>query len=460
MIELRIRRPTIEPRRVVMAAAALPIALHLAARLTTLIDGHPPYDTTGAPIAADFTNRITAARLLLAGQAARLYDLDLQRRQLLAFLPRTAPSKFEPFVAPPFDALLYVPLARLPYVVAAVLWFFLSVGLLLLALRWLWPLAPGLHRFGFGRFVLLAGLSMPLFADLYTGQDTALSLLILVGGLRLLDARRDLPAGAVLALGLFKPQVCLLVPLLLLTRRRWRALGAWCGVALALVALSMAVLGPDAVPSYLSLLTSDQLGRMIASLNWQTNTLPGLARSALPGFASPLWELLDLAVLLAYLRAIRRLDLRRGFGLTVAVTVLLTPYLFLYDLSVLLVPAALLLGANRPIRRTVLVVGAIYALLSVSVLRHVIFGGLAWPWSLLDAPWPAVAIAALAFELGRSAGNSRANSDPSQPPPLGQIGLPEGVIDQFPIVLETGQCQKRDGFRMARSNEERTRPIQ
>src|SRR5205807_5742550 len=110
----------------------------------------------------------------------------------------------------------------LPYVVAAGCWIALSVVMLLASLQLLWPLIPSLHTFGRARVFMIALSAEPVLELLGDGQDSAVALLIAVGGLRLLLAKRDLLGGVVIGLGVFKPQLFLLLPVVLALERRWK----------------------------------------------------------------------------------------------------------------------------------------------------------------------------------------------------------------------------------------------
>ena len=74
------------------------------------------------------------------------------------------------------------------------------------------------------------------------GQNSFLYLALIYGGLRLV---RQSPAlgGMMLGLLVYKPQICLLVPLALLASRQWRALIWMIGAGTALVVLSAVVFG-------------------------------------------------------------------------------------------------------------------------------------------------------------------------------------------------------------------------
>src|SRR5207245_1781621 len=52
-------------------------------------------------------------------------------------------------------------------------------------------------------------------------------------------------AGLWAALGLFKPQLFLVFPIVFAASRRWRALGAYCAVSAVLIVVSLAIVGID-----------------------------------------------------------------------------------------------------------------------------------------------------------------------------------------------------------------------
>src|ERR1700680_1653521 len=95
---------------------------------------------------ADFTIFYTAGKCVIQGRGRQLYDLEtqfaVQRRFASEVKHRGNPL---PFNHPPFEALLFVPLAGLPYVTAYLVWAVFNIALILgfwtLLRRWL----PSLH---------------------------------------------------------------------------------------------------------------------------------------------------------------------------------------------------------------------------------------------------------------------------------------------------------------------------
>jgi alpha-1,2-mannosyltransferase len=406
------------------------LLLNYSASITA---GRLPFDVYGQPVAGDLAAQMTAGRIALHGGLHHLYDVTYQsqvQRDLLGGSPREfsadplstatvtsclnagwpkACGFYNPFISPPVAAYLWAPLAALPYLTGAAVWTLVSLALLLVSLRLLWPLLPGLHRHGFMLLVLL-GLSTQIAFELFVdGEDAALSLFLLVVGLRLLLARRDVAAGAVLGLGVFKPQLFLALPLLLLLQRRWRAFGAWIGVAAAMTLISVALVGPDGVRAYLHLLISPLYSQGIAGpLAWKMDSLLPLVRGLLPphvGSLTPLVTALILVpVVVAFIRlAHRQADDKRAFillyGLTILLTAVASPHLFVYDCAILVIPVAVLLDES-PVRPAVsLSLLAIYALTWSAALRHTTLGAAPWPVSALAASWTAIPILVLFWVL-------------------------------------------------------------
>jgi Glycosyltransferase family 87 len=153
------------------------------------------------------------------------------------------------YTRPPFYAALLKPLSLLPYSSAYALFSLASLS----SLVWfVWRFsreAPELPVF--------AAMNLPAIVALYEGQDTPL-LVALMGGFILLTRRnRDVAAGVLLSLCAIKFHLFLLVPLLLLLKRRWRVLtGVALGTAI-LTLLALLVAGPASFLAYWETLHSN-----------------------------------------------------------------------------------------------------------------------------------------------------------------------------------------------------------
>jgi hypothetical protein len=265
------------------------------------------------------------------------------------------PGLYDPLRNPPFFALVFVPFALLDLVPSFVAWTMVSVMALATAV-WLALGMVGLRDrwrtiacivFGFG----------PVYLGLVGGQNSSLALLLYVLVYRAVRRGRQREAGLWAALGLFKPQLFLVFPLLFIASRRWGALTAYLVTAVVLGSISLLLVGVDGLVSWVHVLFSNNLEAGIAlKQGFRMHSLKsffdllmpenaGLALAlSLGGSAALLTALVRLATSpLVWIE--RTLPLFYAFASVVGV--LVDPHIFDYDLTVLVL-AALLVGTVEP----------------------------------------------------------------------------------------------------------------
>lgn len=361
----------VSPRLLRLSAIAgwIVIGVALAAllvRLHTLITAR-----------SDFTQDYMAARALLAGHS--IYDLFPAQDLAAQGLRAEALANYHP----PFNALLFLPLALLPYQAAAVLWTLLLLLLYLLigaiVVRELGiavpahvaPLAIGLSLlwYPFQFNIILGQLSLPLAA-------------CVVGAWALLDRRRDGLAGALIGLAALIKLFPALLLLYLLLRRRWRALGAALLTIAAGMVITVAVVGlgdtlryqneivalnvADFRASVLNVSLSAVFNRMFAG---DIHVSPLVAA---PALAALLTALADFALVLLLARATLRRHATRHddavvYALYCVAMPLLSPTSWSHSFPLLALPLGLLalrLRA-RPSRRWIQIAVLTFVLLSL-----------------------------------------------------------------------------------------------
>ncbi len=371
-----------------------------------------PLFSSGNPIGGDLASHLLGGKLLLDGELGHLYDLDAQAAEWRSWLPD---ADVNPYVSPPFMSLVYAPLATLPYGVALALWTVISAGLIVVSLRLLWPMVPNLHglrEHGLLMHVLCAPPALYLFLG---GQDSAVSLALLAGGLSLFRSGKPMTAGALLGFGVLKPQLIAVIPILLIAQRRWRALGGWAGVAGSLTVLSMAMVGTDGVRDYMALPRSDFYRvNVVEGRGWEMQSFVALARALLPAGAAAAVTIVTILVgagavglLVRSARRTRNDDqaFTRLFALALLTIPFMSPHLFLYDCLVLVIPVLFLLDAGMLVRRVrwALIIG--YLFLWTTPYRHFAVETAAWPATLLAAPFALVAVVMLYRTLHDLAGD-------------------------------------------------------
>jgi len=296
----------------------------------------------------DFANYWLAGRLVLSGEHLDLFDHSIYFPHLQALFGSN--YQIRSWSYPPHFLLFVWPLGLVDYKVGFVA-FMTSTFLLFVfaaaAFRREYAQTSDL------RILLLAVISYVLMMFV-AAQNGFLTAALLLLGLAFMRARPVL-AGIAFGCLTIKPQLGLLIPVLLAFDRNWRT-AAWSVlVGVLLVALSAALFGVASWSAYLTdtlayqrSVMTDWYGiflRMMPTMFGSMRTLgfsPAIAAQAqLPvtivGLAAVLWLLYR-----------ERDGLRRAFAITCG-TFLVTPYAFNYDMGALCVCAALLAGrAHEP----------------------------------------------------------------------------------------------------------------
>ncbi|MGA9813787.1 MAG: glycosyltransferase family 87 protein [Terriglobales bacterium] len=297
----------------------------------------------------DFTIFYTAGKCVLRGQGRQLYDLEtqfaIQREFASAVKHRENPL---PYNHPPFEALLFAPLARLPYVAAYLVWAAFNLALILGFWILLRSRLPSLQGFLPALPLLAMFAFFPLIVALLQGQDSILLLFLYGLVFCALSTGRTFLAGVCLGLALFKFQLVLPFVLVLLVRRQWRTVAGFVTTAFALLLVSATVVGWSGVMAYPEFVL--RLNRSGAEAGIYPREMPnlrglfaGLLRfEGLPATLLIIAASIALLTLVAYWWRVqpgRQFPL--GFSLCLAVTSITSYHLLVHDLSVLILPILL-----------------------------------------------------------------------------------------------------------------------
>ena len=217
-----------------------------------------------------------------------------------------------------------------------------------LAVAW-WLAAPGAGATR-ALWLLAAAAWYPVLYGFSLAQPDLVLLMLVAVAWRLAEGKRDYAAGALLGLTVIKPQLVMLLPLVLLIAGRWRIVAAWAGVAAALAAVSLLVVGGQGLNDYLAL-----LGEAQHVANNRYFTLAWLVGPGPIGYVAQ-----GLIVALAVVGAHRNRDAgnARIFALGIVATALGATYWHLQDFTVLVVAAWLCWrdGLSTPMRMLLLLI--------------------------------------------------------------------------------------------------------
>ena len=313
----------------------------LCAFLYLLIDSGPfLYEvlSRGQTIGRDFAVFWTASVLLRLGDALALFDPATYQPALEQVMG--VDLAFMPFPYPPHSLLFVVALSVFPYLVALVLWL---VGTFCLVPALLW------RRVDQRWVMAIALLLSPAAAvNISTGQNGFLSAALLCGGLLCLE-RRPVLAGLLIGLLSYKPQLGLLIPLLLLSAGHWRAFWAATATVVLLILGSSLVLGTEAWTFFLTKTGPQQLALMEGGTGRFQFMVPTYFMSGrLLGL--PLWQCWTLQAISAAMAALASIWAFRQpvphqlkAALAMVAAFLASPYLLTYDMIIVMV-AILLAG--------------------------------------------------------------------------------------------------------------------
>lgn len=283
----------------------------------------------------DFTVFWSGSHVMLHGAPATVYDYPAFSRVEAAQLGAYVNRSFLPWVYPPTLLLLVAPLALVPYVPSLLLFCAFSLVAYAKGVGAVSGLRERLTQPRFAPFVIL---SFPgVLVAAVAGQNSLLTAACAVFAVRLL-AKRPVIAGLCISLLAIKPHMALLFPLLLVATRAWRAFFAAAVGTLVFTAASVAVCGTASVRAFLSGTTMlRELVLEQGAQYWLASPAPfsamRLAGASLHVAYAVQIGVGALAAVAALNVWLRTGDLRvRAAALAIA-TLLVTPYLWHYELA-------------------------------------------------------------------------------------------------------------------------------
>lgn len=297
-----------------------------------------------------------AAGYLARTHPSQLYDLATQQRTQDALVSPAV--NLLAFYHPSYETLIYAPFSLLKYRAAYLAFIALNLLLLLAALFAGRPMLSADARFLKSWPWMAYFVFLPLLISVAHGQDSILLLLVCCLVWRQLERHKDLAAGCLLALALFKFQIVLPIALLIAVRRGWRFVAGFAAASAGVALLCLGIGGREGMASYLRLLfgaTSaiDKSGLAQQRLSVFPLAMPNLSgflyacggRLLHSAFAFDLLVGFCALVLIAFsARAMRRQDDKVAFSIAILCGVLVSYHLYVYDLTPALLAVALLQG--------------------------------------------------------------------------------------------------------------------
>ncbi len=283
----------------------------------------------------DLTMIYIGARIALEHGWSHIYSLPLQHDLFAQLRPHAAFNDGERFIAVPPYAWLILPFTVLGAAGAVYAW----LGISLTALGAAWRLAvPGTWP-ARGLWLLAALAWYPVLYGLSLAQPALAVVLIVAAAWRLTEADKPYLAGMVLGLAVIKPQLTLLLPVVLLFAGRWKVAMSWAITAAILALASIALIGSQGLSDYMNLLNEAQ---HVANNRYFT-----LAYVLGPGALSYVAQgvVVTIAAVAAFLN--RSAGHSRVFALGLVATTVGASYWHLQDFTILVL-AAWLFSRDHP----------------------------------------------------------------------------------------------------------------
>jgi len=318
----------------------------------------PDFKTTqplGYPLGGDYLQEYVGGQLIQDPSTRNdLYDteaFELAQHDSTRLGFTWDRNQFFPVVYPPFWYATVSPLSGLSYLTASRIWLFLMATVLIAALCLLTRNANVPVP-----LMVVMCLSPPVIQSLNAGQKGTLLLLILSGSYVLLRRHQHFWSGLVFAMIAFKPHLGVAIGLWMLVNRNWRwVAGTFTG--LLVLGIASFLISPSLVTDYTNVVLG--FGDYVQSGGYNLHesfSLWGFWQQlvAYPTVAKTLTIVVTLALLVASLvwfrteklgssaEQVEWVKLDQAFSAMVIVTVLTSPHLYTYDLTILLLPIGLL----------------------------------------------------------------------------------------------------------------------
>jgi hypothetical protein len=315
--------------------------------LIAIFSGHDASTMTGR-LGGDYPAFYGAGRIIAQGNWHNLFDLEEQFKIQKSLYPGED-NVFMPFPYPPFVAVAYYPLSLIPYRLSYILHTMIMVAAIFLIVFLLYPIHVQIrHNYLFFACFILS--FYPMFRAILGGQNTAITLLLIVLSWRMAIAQKDLLAGIILGLLLFKPQFGLLIICFYVLSGRWLVgAGSLC-TAFVLYGIGASISGPMWIANWYQF--TIWLSQADAAINYDKAVSWFGFCQAIFGWSNHIAFIIGWAMSLAtgiivsfvWLTGARRADLTAQAAIGTAALLLIPPHVNYYDVSLALFTCLAIVG--------------------------------------------------------------------------------------------------------------------
>jgi hypothetical protein len=311
-----------------VAMALVTGAFMVGLEVCYLLAAKLPYGPLGHLVGHDFVNTWMGARIALTGDPTPWFDFDTYNAALKSMLGPDYPDLIWSY--PPHLLLFTWPFGLIPYLPSYALW--VICGLL----AYLAAATGGAERM---RTILLLIVSPAAVLTIFAGQNGFFTAALLIGGLTMLD-RRPWLAGVLFGILTVKPQLGVLLPIMLILTGRWRTIAAAVATTGVLVGLAALVFGPGVWIAYRDVAMPHQTHVFLHGTGLFIAMMPTAFMNArVAGIPLDIGWVAQAVMSLTAIAAVvwtywKPRDPLLSLALLITATFVATPYVFNYDMVV------------------------------------------------------------------------------------------------------------------------------
>ena len=207
----------------------------------------------GSWAGGDYSCFYIAGKILNDNPPGKLYDFHSQSELLHSLLPKISRTEELPYVNPPFFALIFKPLSRLPFMASYFSWVLISCFMYIFGFKLLWQTLDSIPA---KTSALLLVLSFePFIMETILGGNTSIvGYLAVVLYLYFENLNKEILAGSSLGILLYKPTFLIIILPMVLIARRAKILLGFCICSVVLICLSVLTVGFEICVEYLRFL--------------------------------------------------------------------------------------------------------------------------------------------------------------------------------------------------------------
>jgi hypothetical protein len=207
----------------------------------------------------DFRSQYTAALMVRNGQLHNLYNIQSQFQSQRIIIPRLSPKSLLPFISAPPLALLLAPFAYMTFSDAYLIFCFIQLALLLIAIQILHTsFKVQLDKtkktlVSASDIYLVAAGFLPLWIGIVFGQLSALWLCVIVISWKLSHSHK-FESGLIYSLFFMKPHLLIVPFLFFVAKKEWKIIAGYMTGLFVFSVVSFSIMGSRGLLSYIQLL--------------------------------------------------------------------------------------------------------------------------------------------------------------------------------------------------------------